>query len=890
MVLPLLLLIAPAAGAQIVQVQSLEHDDTGQVRFNTFVQVDADTYALAYMVQSADDSIKTFTISADGNTITQVQSVSPTGGGIGKGTLFPVDADTYVHAHGLTDGWMETFTIPASGATITQVQSVTFGTEQTSHHSFAQVDADTFVLAHWAHASIGLISTFTIPASGSTITEVHTLNHRSTNPGSDNSLVQVDADTFLLAFGGSTAGWLKTFTIPASGSTITEVQSLNHDTSQGLDNSLVQVDADTYALAYQGAGNDGFIKTFTVPASGSTITQVQSFEHDTLNGSHNSFIKVGPDTFALAYAGDGDDGFIKIFTISDDGTTITQDHSLEHDTDYAIHNSLVQVDSDTLALAYSSTNDDGFIKTFNFTPAATPPGFSKVFSPATIVPGGTSTLTFTINNTANGSNTTSLAFTDTLPADVEVAATPAASKTCTGGTITATAASNVISYSGGTVSDSSSCTVQADVTAPTAGSKVNTSSTLTSSAGTSPAATDTLTVQNLTVDSTGDTGDTSAGDSACIATGGGCTLRAAIQEANAHAGAQVIEFAIGSGAQTITLGSVLPGITGDLVIDGSSQPGFAGTNLITVDANSLSNPLSVSSAAVTLQNFDVSGAGGTALNLNNADGSTIDGLDLSDGGAAFAVDTGILATNCDDLTIQNCEITNREDGIQVTGGSDVQVLDTDLSGSGNVLNSGKWALGLWSVGSTSLPGGILVSGNTFTGCGRAVSISSMSGLTISDGSVGGSHVILEDDSGITSSNNALWLGDVDNSTVDSIDLSDATPAHAGSGLRLEGCDNATLQNLTIRNRTTAVAIHSSATVGVSCSAILDNTTGVAIGSTPTGVQLVNNHFQRNTTAVASGAAALVDAENNFWGTADGSASDSGTGDTQTARATSRQRA
>ena len=42
----------------------------------------------------------------------------------------------------------------------------------------------------------------------------------------------------------------------------------------GTHNSLVKVDDDTYALAYEGGGDNGKIKTFTIPADGSTITKV----------------------------------------------------------------------------------------------------------------------------------------------------------------------------------------------------------------------------------------------------------------------------------------------------------------------------------------------------------------------------------------------------------------------------------------------------------------------------------------------------------------------------------------------------------------------------------------------------------------------------------------
>ena len=72
---------------------------------------------------------------------------------------------------------------------------------------------------------------------------------------------------------------------------------------RGTYNSFVQVDADTFALAYTGQANDGFIKTFDISADGTTITEVSSLEHDTSRGTDNSLVQVDADTFALAYAG-----------------------------------------------------------------------------------------------------------------------------------------------------------------------------------------------------------------------------------------------------------------------------------------------------------------------------------------------------------------------------------------------------------------------------------------------------------------------------------------------------------------------------------------------------------------------------------------------------------
>lgn len=84
----------------------------------------------------------------------------------------------------------------------------------------------------------------------------------------------------------------------------------------------------------------------------------------------------------------------------------------------------------------------------------------------------------------------------------------------------------------------------------------------------------------FTVNSTGNHRDTDTTDNRCrtgfavIGVGELCTLRAAIQEANATAGADTIKFNIsGSGVKTIKPRSALPAITETVTIDGYTQPG-----------------------------------------------------------------------------------------------------------------------------------------------------------------------------------------------------------------------------------------------------------------------------------------------------------------------------
>ncbi|WP_315787769.1 hypothetical protein [Fischerella sp. JS2] len=96
---------------------------------------------------------------------------------------------------------------------------------------------------------------------------------------------------------------------------------------------------------------------------------------------------------------------------------------------------------------------------------ATPVSLSKSFSPSTSVQGGQSTLTITLSNTAN-SQATITSFTDdlkTMGSGFTVASSPAASTTCSGGTVNATAGSTVITMNSGTIPAKSSCTITVPV-------------------------------------------------------------------------------------------------------------------------------------------------------------------------------------------------------------------------------------------------------------------------------------------------------------------------------------------------------------------------------------------------------------------------------------------
>lgn len=99
------------------------------------------------------------------------------------------------------------------------------------------------------------------------------------------------------------------------------------------------------------------------------------------------------------------------------------------------------------------------------------PTVGKSFSPPSIPPGGTSTLTITLSN-PNPSAIVGVGFTDNFPSGLELAAAPNASTTC-GGTVTALPGGTSFSFSGGTIPPNDSCEVSVAVVTTSNGSFSN---------------------------------------------------------------------------------------------------------------------------------------------------------------------------------------------------------------------------------------------------------------------------------------------------------------------------------------------------------------------------------------------------------------------------------
>jgi uncharacterized repeat protein (TIGR01451 family) len=152
---------------------------------------------------------------------------------------------------------------------------------------------------------------------------------------------------------------------------------------------------------------------------------------------------------------------------------------------------------------------------------------------------------------------------------------------------------------------------------------------------------------------------------------GAGSLRQAITDANSNAGSDLITFNIpGSGIQTITPLSPLPGITGAVTIDGTTQTPGSLTPQIEIAGNS---------AGALSTGFAISGGGTTVrgLVINRFDG---DGIDLS--GSGYIIEGNYIGTNATGTAGSG----NGGTGVLINSGSGTLIGGTS-AGARNVISA-----------------------------------------------------------------------------------------------------------------------------------------------------------------------------------------------------------
>src|SRR5262249_8778197 len=150
------------------------------------------------------------------------------------------------------------------------------------------------------------------------------------------------------------------------------------------------------------------------------------------------------------------------------------------------------------------------------------------------------------------------------------------------------------------------------------------------------------------------------------------SLRQAILDSNSvSAGANTIHFAIpGQGVQTIAPVSPLPPLTTAVLVDGGSQPGYAGSPVIQLDGGQAGKPagLTITGSGVSIRGLDIVGFASGAGILITGPGASQDAISAN----VIGTDpTGSIAWP-------------NQDGVRIQAGAHDNTVGGTSAGAGNV--------------------------------------------------------------------------------------------------------------------------------------------------------------------------------------------------------------
>src|SRR5688500_13505746 len=157
------------------------------------------------------------------------------------------------------------------------------------------------------------------------------------------------------------------------------------------------------------------------------------------------------------------------------------------------------------------------------------------------------------------------------------------------------------------------------------------------------------------VDSSVDANDAAPGDGSCLATGGGCTLRAAITEANALAGADIVEVPPGTYALTLAGANEEQNASGDLDLRSD------------ITIRSTVGGAVIDAAGLTTQRvMDVPVLGQVTLQHLTLTGALLTGTTSTSAGAGLRV-MGGATVSLEDCTVAGNTTADEGAGIYATG-------------------------------------------------------------------------------------------------------------------------------------------------------------------------------------------------------------------------------
>jgi len=349
---------------------TLEFDaDNGETP--NLVHVAGNVYGIAYRDVNGHGKVVAVSISTNGLTITLLAGTMEFEDTAAEyidmihitGNVFAV-----VYEGPSIHGWAKTVSISNDGATITLLAgSLEYYDNTADNPKIIHIAGTVYAVVYEAYGYDGTIKAISISADGSSITLLAGNVIYDATKGSRGKLIHVSGTVYAVVYQGPDFdGWLRTVNITDNGAAVTLLAgNVEFDANAGKYPDIIHVSGNVYAIAYGDTNNHGQVKTVSIDDDGATITLLAgSIEFDDTTGLKAKIIHVSGNLFVITYQGPGFDGWIKTVSISDDGATVAlTGQSLEFDTGACSNPDMLFVSGNVYAIAYSGDGADGWLKT-----------------------------------------------------------------------------------------------------------------------------------------------------------------------------------------------------------------------------------------------------------------------------------------------------------------------------------------------------------------------------------------------------------------------------------------------------------------------------------------------------------------------------------------------
>lgn len=190
-------------------------------------------------------------------------------------------------------------------------------------------------------------------------------------------ITKMNDSQYLIAFNGKIGGnlyiHLKTFNVSSDGMieyTGNELVFHDYPTAGNQPNrpSLLKIKDNLFAIAYWVPGFGGILKTMKISLTGEfNVSSIKMIQYDAIAGYEPALFNITENTIALAYRGPSNQGILKTFNISATGDISSTGKMVVFEAVSGYEPYLIQISGKVYAIAYRNSNDNGIIKTYNIT-------------------------------------------------------------------------------------------------------------------------------------------------------------------------------------------------------------------------------------------------------------------------------------------------------------------------------------------------------------------------------------------------------------------------------------------------------------------------------------------------------------------------------------------